>query len=321
MLSTKPSFKANTLIVNLNGFIHTDDSLALKSIAKQMQLETAIDGKVFTTFADNLAFLLDCLKVGDRSHSKCIIFILEEFDLFCAHSNQTLIYNLFDVAQSAQAPICVIGVTRRYDVIELLEKRVKSRFSHRQIFLFNEINGVEDLMCRLVRQLHIQTNDPKLKKDNLIKWNKEIAGLTTNKQAKEAIEALTNQSTSMALLNNLTFRILTLIPIELGTKTQFTTNKLAPIVQRVVVDEFLQIDSKVQLMCDLSILEILLIISMKHYTDIYDGESFNFEMILTRLRKFQNSGEYSMGNYDREVLLKAFDVLKVCNISITYPIA
>lgn len=137
-------FWSNTLIVNLNGYVHTDDAAALKSITRQMQLETAVDGKVFTTFADNLAFLLDCLKAGHRAKSKSVIYILEEFDLFCAHANQTLIYNLFDVAQSAQAPICVIGLTRRYDVIELLEKRVKSRFSHRQIFLFNETNDCDE---------------------------------------------------------------------------------------------------------------------------------------------------------------------------------
>lgn len=145
-LIQKDAFRANTQIVNLNGYIHTDDAAALKSITKQMKLETAVDGKVFTTFADNLAFLLDCLKSGDRIQSKSVIFILDEFDLFCAHSNQTLIYNLFDVAQSAQAPICVIGLTRRNDVIEMLEKRVKSRFSHRQIFLFNENRSFEGQM-------------------------------------------------------------------------------------------------------------------------------------------------------------------------------
>lgn len=143
-LLPKPEFQKNTLTVNLNGYIHTDDALALKSITKQMKLETAVDGKVFTTFADNLAFLLDCLRSGNRQKSKSVIFILEEFDLFCDHNNQTLIYNLFDVAQSAQAPICVIGLTRRNDVIELLEKRVKSRFSHRQIFLFNENRNVDE---------------------------------------------------------------------------------------------------------------------------------------------------------------------------------
>lgn len=145
-------FRANTLIVNLNGYVHTDDAAALKSITRQMELETAVDGKVFTTFADNLAFLLDCLKAGNRVKSKSVVYILEEFDLFCAHANQTLIYNLFDVAQSAQAPICVIGLTRRYDVIEMLEKRVKSRFSHRQIFLYNECNDC-DAFAKIVLNL------------------------------------------------------------------------------------------------------------------------------------------------------------------------
>ena len=42
---------------------------------------------------------------------------------------------LFINAFSLQAPICVLGLTCRLDVVELLEKRVKSRFSHRQIHL------------------------------------------------------------------------------------------------------------------------------------------------------------------------------------------
>lgn len=123
--------------------------MALKSITVQMQLENAADGKVFGSFAENLAFLLQCLKAGGK-HSKSVIFILEEFDLFCAHHNQTLLYNLFDVSQSAQAPICVLGVTCRLDVIELLEKRVKSRFSHRQVFLFPSLRRFEDYvdLCR-----------------------------------------------------------------------------------------------------------------------------------------------------------------------------
>ena len=41
------------------------------------------------------------------------MFILDEFDLFTNHRNQSLLYNLFDVSQSAQAPICVVGLTCR----------------------------------------------------------------------------------------------------------------------------------------------------------------------------------------------------------------
>lgn len=97
---------------------------------------------------------------GDRSSSRPVLFILDEFDLFAHHKNQTLLYNLLDVSQSAQAPVAVVGVTCRLvrllnlptlqlvlertpflvfrqDVLELLEKRVKSRFSHRQIHLLS----------------------------------------------------------------------------------------------------------------------------------------------------------------------------------------
>lgn len=67
--------------------------------------------------------------------SKSIIFVMDEFDLFAAHPRQTLLYNLFDIAQARKAPIAVLGLTTRIDVVKSLEKRVKSRFSHRYVYL------------------------------------------------------------------------------------------------------------------------------------------------------------------------------------------
>jgi origin recognition complex subunit 4 len=64
-----------------------------------------------------------------------VVFILDEFDLFTTHSRQTLLYNLFDIAQARKAPIVVLVLTARMDVVESLEKRVKSRFSHRYVHL------------------------------------------------------------------------------------------------------------------------------------------------------------------------------------------
>lgn len=101
-LSSSKAFKDDALVVNLHGLVHTDDRMALKDATRQMQLENAVGDKVFGTFAENLSFLLECLKSGDKKRSQPVIFILDEFDLFCAHHNQTLLYNLFDVAQSAQ---------------------------------------------------------------------------------------------------------------------------------------------------------------------------------------------------------------------------
>ena len=46
--------------------------------------------------------------------------MLDEFDLFAQHKNQTLLYNLLDTSQSAYNPIAVVGLTCRQVSILLL---------------------------------------------------------------------------------------------------------------------------------------------------------------------------------------------------------
>ena len=83
---------------------------------------------MFGSFAEHLEFLLSSLKSGDPNNSKPIVFVLEEFHLFCSHHNQTLLYNLFDMAQTRATPMVVIGISPELDVLESLEKRVRSRY-------------------------------------------------------------------------------------------------------------------------------------------------------------------------------------------------
>ncbi len=99
-------------------------------------------GKV-NNYADTLAALLALLShpseisdaAGAGVTSRSVIFVIDEFDLFTTHARQTLLYNLFDIAQARKAPIAILGLTSRIDVVESLEKRVKSRFSHRSVYL------------------------------------------------------------------------------------------------------------------------------------------------------------------------------------------
>jgi origin recognition complex subunit 4 len=66
---------------------------------------------------------------ANHANAKPVVFILENFDLFLSHHRQILLYNLFDTVQSGSNPILVLGVTRCLDVLERMEKRVKSRFT------------------------------------------------------------------------------------------------------------------------------------------------------------------------------------------------
>lgn len=139
----------NFHVVRLNGFIQTDDKLALREIWRQLGREMQVGedetGQV-NTYADTMASLLHLLSHPEEltetldpdapaSTTKSIIFVLDEFDLFTTHPRQTLLYNLFDIAQARKAPVAVIGCSARVDVTDRLEKRVKSRFSHRWIHL------------------------------------------------------------------------------------------------------------------------------------------------------------------------------------------
>jgi origin recognition complex subunit 4 len=69
---------------------------------------------------------------------KPVIIVIESFDLFAFHPRQALLYCLFDTVQSLRpgatnSGFAVVGVTNRLDFLNTLEKRVKSRFSHRTI--------------------------------------------------------------------------------------------------------------------------------------------------------------------------------------------
>lgn len=135
--------RENFHIIQLNGFIHTDDKLALREVWRQLGKEIDMDEDALgKNYADTLSKLLALLShpselAGEESDqvAKAVVFVMDEFDLFASHPRQTLLYNLFDIAQSRKAPIAVLGLTTKLDVSESLEKRVKSRFSHRYVHL------------------------------------------------------------------------------------------------------------------------------------------------------------------------------------------
>ena len=155
----------------LSGLLQTNDKVALKEITRQLHLENVVGDKVFGSFAENLAFLLEALRKGDRTSSCPVLFVLDEFDLFVHHKNQTLLYNLFDISQSAQTPVTVIGLTCRQDILELLEKRVKSRFSHRRIYLMNSF-AFKQYIRIFKEQLSLPAEFPD--KAFAQKWNSNI---------------------------------------------------------------------------------------------------------------------------------------------------
>ena len=71
-----------------------------------------VDTSADLSFHKALNLVLGALRSGDK-YTQSVIVLLEEFDLFAHHHNQTLLYNLFDLSQSGFVPMMVVGVTSR----------------------------------------------------------------------------------------------------------------------------------------------------------------------------------------------------------------
>lgn len=187
-------------VVRLNGFFQTDDKLALREIWRQLGREMAVPedetGEV-SSYADTMASLLSLLSHpgeladldsmmldGDHDQqaqktAKSVIFVLDEFDLFTTHPRQTLLYNLFDIAQAKKAPIAVIGCSCRMDVVDCLEKRVKSRFSHRWLHIPSgkSLGAFEDSIASILCLAVEDKEALGLTRDELdgrIRWNHAV---------------------------------------------------------------------------------------------------------------------------------------------------
>uniref|UniRef100_A0A668AMB6 Origin recognition complex subunit 4 n=1 Tax=Myripristis murdjan TaxID=586833 RepID=A0A668AMB6_9TELE len=290
--------KRNLLQVYLNGLLQTDDKIALKEITRQLSLENVVGDKVFGSFAENLAFLLEALKKGDRSSSRPVLFVLDEFDLFAHHRNQTLLYNLLDVSQSAQTPVAVVGLTCRLDVLELLEKRVKSRFSHRQIHLLSGMTFPQYLQ-RVQTQLRLPDGFPDARFSH--EWNGSVQTLCEDKSVEEVLQRHFNSSKDFRSLHML---------LMLSVSRVSTANPAIRPADLLEASRMCSADPKANILHGLSILELCLIIAMKHLNDIYDGEPFNLQMVHNEFKKFLQRKSHSIYNFEQPVIMKAFEHLQ-----------
>jgi origin recognition complex subunit 4 len=151
------SLPVQPIVIRLSGWAQGNARLAMREIARQLAQQTGesfltdegdddsdsdeepnpfLDQTVTVSLppASHLTSLISMLPTLSRP----TIVVLDGFDLFALHPRQSLLYCLLDTAQSCRAGsgdkgLAVIGMTTRVDTINLLEKRVKSRFSGRTI--------------------------------------------------------------------------------------------------------------------------------------------------------------------------------------------
>ncbi|KAI3332391.1 hypothetical protein HD806DRAFT_480416 [Xylariaceae sp. AK1471] len=274
-------------VIRLNGFIHTDDKLALKEIWRQLGKEMEIEDDLVNktnNYADTMASLLALLshpteitEAEDGVTSKSVVFVIDEFELFATHARQTLLYNLFDIAQARKAPIAVLGLTTRIDVVESLEKRVKSRFSHRYVYLSlpKSLPAYWDI-CKqgLIvdeEDLEAEGFDTSLKGLNEFRdyWNKKIEALRQTPEFEDHLEYHYYTTKSVSAF-------LTSCMLPLSALSTSSLDLIVPPLSGIVTVE--PQEPKLQLLAALSDLELALLISAARLDIVAHTDTVNFAM-------------------------------------------
>lgn len=132
-------------------------------------------------------------------------------------------------------------------------------------------------------------------------WNQKVRQLVENENVEKSLEMYFESNVTIASMKFLLFQIVA----KLNEDHKFIiADDVIGLTERLTRD-----DDKVKLMTGLSVLEVCLLVAIKHHCDIYDNDPFNFEMIFGRFNKFAIKSS-TMQNIEREMVLKRFENLR-----------
>ncbi|KAE8684765.1 Origin of replication complex subunit 4 [Hibiscus syriacus] len=280
-------------VIRLNGLLHSDDNCALKEIARQLCVEHQLLFSKVASFDDNSQFIIAMLRECGLAH-KTIIFVLDEFDFF-AQGKQRLLYSLLDAMQSVNSQAVVIGVSCRLDVDQLLEKRVRSRFSHRKLLFLSPSKEDTERFMEHILSLPVDSNIPH---NYAAEFNGRLKKIFSDDRFKELINTYLSFNFTIGHLVRFLFQAVSYMDLDVGFlslenfKTALSSNQRQP---------------KLECIRDCSILELYMLVCMKRL-EVKEQNSYNFYTVMTEYKTIHDSSQTS-DNYAANVCLRAFEHL------------
>ncbi|XP_022746326.1 origin of replication complex subunit 4 isoform X4 [Durio zibethinus] len=225
---------------------------------------------------------------------KTIIFVLNEFDYF-AQGKQRLLYSLLDAMQSVTSQAVVIGVSCRLDVDQLLEKRVRSRFSHRKLLFLPPSKEDTERFMEHILSLPV---DSSLPHNYTVEFNARLKKILSDERFKELINTYLSFNSTIGHLVRFLFQAVSYLDLDVGFLSLENFKTALSSMQR---------QPKLECIRDCSILELYLLVCMKRL-EVKEQNSYNFNSVMTEYKSIHDSFQTS-DYYARNVCLRAFEHL------------
>mmetsp|Transcript_7283 Transcript_7283/g.32304 ORF Transcript_7283/g.32304 Transcript_7283/m.32304 type:complete len:377 (-) Transcript_7283:1749-2879(-) len=140
--------ECNPVVVHLRGLLQSnDDRQAYASLVHQL----GVGGTQVLNATIPRLFEISAKAISEGAkNSQTYVVILEDFEIFALRPKQAFLYSLFNLAQGSDVGIVLIGTSIRIDAADLLEKRVRSRFSERVLVVPRpaDVDEVESLVAQ-----------------------------------------------------------------------------------------------------------------------------------------------------------------------------
>ncbi|GFZ15947.1 origin recognition complex subunit 4 [Actinidia rufa] len=181
------------------------------------------------------------------------------------------------------------------DADQLLEKRVRSRFSHRKLLFLPP--SKEDLQ-RLIKHILVLPTDSSLPHDYVVEFNAKLLNILAKERFKQIIDTLSNSDSTCS--NLLRFLFSAVCHMDLKTGFLLIENFKAALSS-------IQRQPKLEGLKDCSILELYMLVCMWRL-EVREQDSYNFNSVMKEYRSIHDSFQTS-DYYARNVCLRAFEHL------------
>ncbi|KAF7079016.1 hypothetical protein CFC21_083330 [Triticum aestivum] len=221
--------------------------------------------------------------------------MLHSDDNCATKGKQRLLYSLLDAMQSLTSQAVVIGMSCRLDADQLLEKRVRSRFSHRKLLFVP--SSLDDIQ-RLMEHLLMLDKGSCLPTNYVTEYNSMLTSIFSNKKFKGILDSLTDTDATTSNILRFLFRVVSYMDMESGLLSmECFTNALSSMQRQPKMDS----------LQDLSILELYILVCMNRLED-KEQKSYNFNTIIKEYKSIQDAYKTS-DKYATTVCFRAFEHL------------